>query len=246
MKNLLFLDTALPLLEENSYKVNETTKRNINTVHFKVTENESKLLKKEVGDYYTIHYFLNDLFNNKKFLIKEVEKNLKKFLKNYYDNGKVLIVGLGNSSITADSLGPKTTKKTIATNHYHDFMTIPKVALFVPEVIGKTGISSYQLIKMLVKKIEPDVIIMIDSLVTNNDSRLNQCVEITDTGIVPGGAIHDNKEINKQTFNIPIIAIGSPLVIEKNSIFYTTPDIEEIVDNLSDVIATVLNNMFLM
>lgn len=245
MKNLLFLDTALPLLEKNSYKLDERIIKNINTIHFKVTEDEKEILKKEVGDYYTVHYFIDDLFNNKKLLIKEIEKTLKKFLKNYYNNGKILIVGLGNSSVIADAIGPKTTNKIIATNHYNDFMTIPKVALFVPEVIGKTGISSYHLIKMVVKRINPDVIIMIDSLLTNNEERLNKCVEISDTGIVPGGAIFDNKEINKKTFGIPIIAIGAPLIIDKDKNLYTTPDIDAIVENLSDVLATAFNHIFL-
>lgn len=246
MKNLLFLDTALPLLEENAYKVDEYNKRDINIVHFKVTEKETKFLKKEVGDYYTIHFSFDDVFKNDKFLKRQTEKILQKFIKNYYESGKILVIGLGNSSIMADAIGPVTANKLVATNHYHDFMTIPKVAIFVPDVISKTGISSYELIKMLVNRLQPDVIIMIDSLVTNNDKRLNSCIEISDTGIVPGGAIYDNKEINKKTFGVPIIAIGVPLVIEKSNNFYSTPDVEEIVNKLSEVLATALNKIFLM
>ena len=62
----------------------------------------------------------------------------------------------------------------MATNHFTDFLNLPKVALFNPEVTEKTGISSYSLIEMVVKKLKPTVIIIIDSLATNNEMYLNR------------------------------------------------------------------------
>ena len=46
---------------------------------------------------------------------------------------------------------------------------------------------------MVVKKLKPSMIIMIDSLATNNEEYLNNCIEINNTGIIPGSAIKDNK-----------------------------------------------------
>ena len=132
----------------------------------------------------------------------------------------------------------------MATNHFTDFLNIPKVALFNPEVTEKTGISSYSLIEMVVKKLKPSVIIMIDSLATTDKDILNNSIEINNTGIIPGSAIKDNKRIDKNTFGIPIIAIGVPLVLEEEKKMYTTPNVEEIINLTSTIISDALNDLF--
>ena len=104
--------------------------------------------------------FFNNINNS---LYKELVKSLNIFLEKY-NVSKTLVVGLGNSLVLADSLGPKTTSKIIATNQYNDFLTIPKIALFNPEVVERTGIMSFDLIKLVVKEINPECIIIIDSL----------------------------------------------------------------------------------
>ena len=132
----------------------------------------------------------------------------------------------------------------MATNHFNDFLNIPKVALFNPEVTEKTGISSFSLIEMVVKKLNPTIIIMIDSLATNNEMYLNNCIEINNTGIIPGSAIKENKKIDAKTFGIPVIAIGVPLVIERNKNLFTTPNVKEIIDLTSKIISDALNDLF--
>lgn len=246
MKNKLFLDMADSLTKENNIKLDEKVKNNIKTSYFEIDDTNKSRLKKEEGEYFTIS-FNEDILNKfPKYLEKEIIKVLKYFKKRINNYGTTLIVGLGNSSISCDSLGPKTTNKVIATNHYLDFLTIPKVALFVPEVIGKTGISSFELIKMLVKTIKPSLIIVIDSLETNNHKRLNNCIEISNCGIIPGSAIMTNKKISSKTFNIPLIAIGVPLVIEiDKKHMYTSLNIDDVINKLSDVLANALNNIFL-
>ena len=245
MKNKLFLDMADSIDNENLLKKNEKTKNNIVTSYFEVNKNNKNRLKRDSGDYFTITYNEDVLYKYPSDLKKEIIKVLKYFKKNIINYGTTLIVGLGNSSISCDSLGPQTTNKVIATNHYLDFLTIPKVALFVPEVIGKTGISSFELIKMLVNTLKPSSIIVIDSLATNNSRRLNNCIEISNTGIIPGSAIMTNKKISSKTFNIPLIAIGVPLVIEIENNIYTSTDIDEKVNRISNVIADALNTLFL-
>ena len=56
--------------------------------------------------------FFNNINNS---LYKELVKSLNIFLEKY-NVSKTLVVGLGNSLVLADSLGPKTTSKIIATN----------------------------------------------------------------------------------------------------------------------------------
>ena len=66
---------------------------------------------------YTTIYF-NDISDISSF--KTLEDILIKELNNYLElnnNDKLLIIGLGNSESTPDSLGPKTIDKVLATSH---------------------------------------------------------------------------------------------------------------------------------
>lgn len=177
-------------------------------------------------------------------LYKELMKSLNIFIEKYNIN-KTLIVGLGNSMVIADSLGPKTTSKIMATNHYNDFLTIPKIALFNPEVVEKTGIMSYDLIKLVVNEIKPECIIIIDSLATSNIDNLNKCIEINDSGIIPGFYLKDNKEINSNTFNIPVISIGTPTIYLYKEKYLTTGAINQYIDEMSELIAKAINTIFI-
>lgn len=243
MKQKLFIDSAYNY-HANNILLNSKKYGGVLVNHYLLDENTSKELKKDEGDFYTITFTEEMLITKRGVILKETQKILKQFLKEY-NTKKALIIGLGNSSIEADSFGVKTTNKIIATNQYNDFLTIPKVALFNPEVTEKTGINSFNLIKLVVNDYKPDSIIIIDSLATKHYEYLNKCIEINNTGIIPGSALRDNREINQNTFNIPVIAIGIPLVIEQNNILFTTPNIAALNDLVSDIISEALNNIFL-
>ncbi len=237
-----FMDVS-KILDDNMFKIEEWRYRRYKVSHFCVDYKSEKLVKRKRGDYYTIFFDYVFLMQNKKQIKKELMKILRVLFKDL-KKADPLIIGLGNSSILSDSLGVRTTNKVMVTNHFTDFLNIPKVALFNPEVIEKTGISSYALIEMVVKKLKPSVIVMIDSLATNNKDYLNNCIEINNTGIIPGGAIKDNKKIDANTFGIPIIAIGMPLVLELDKQMYATCNVEEIIKAGSTIISEALNELF--
>lgn len=223
-------------------KVKRKTKSGVETVHFKVDNTNEKDLKRIRGDYFSINFDYVSLHQKENIIKKELMKILSAFMEE--KQARPLIIGLGNSSILCDSLGVATTSKVMATNHFSDFLNMPKVAIFNPEVTEKTGISSFSLIEMVVSKLNPTVIVMIDTLATDNEAYLNNCLEINNTGIIPGSAIKENKKIDKNTFNIPVIAIGVPLVLEKNKVLYTTPNVHEIIDITSKIISDALNDLF--
>ncbi len=238
MKSYTILDASIPsfknMLDYREVKTSFFTKK-----HYLIKE-ENKLYKK--GDYFTITFKNKYLISKKDILANEVLKVLKLLLRKYHKNGKILIVGLGNPQVLADALGPITSNKIMATYQY-DFLTIPKVAIYNPNVIANTGISSLHLIKMVVKDLEPDLILVIDSLKTKNITSLNNTIEINDAGIIPGSLININKEINQKTFNIPLITIGSPLVYQNNNQLFTSVNTEEFIENISNIIATALNKL---
>ena len=238
----VFMDVS-KTLADNKFKIDEKKYRGYQIRHFCVDYKSEKLIKRIRGDYYTITFDYISMHQKAKMIKKEFMKILKELLNNLKATDP-LIIGLGNSQVLCDSLGVTTTNKIMATNHFTDFLNLPKVAIFNPEVTEKSGISSFSLIQMVVKKLKPSMIIMIDSLATSNKDYLNNCIEINNTGIIPGSAIKDNKRIDENTFGIPVIAIGVPLVLEIGRDMYSTPNVGEVIDVVSNIIANGLNDLF--
>ena len=238
----VFIDSS-KIIKDNLLKIDEEKYNGYSITHFKVTTNNEKLLKKIKGDYYTISFDYISLQKRAKQIKKSLVKILKLFFKNE-NQPKPLIIGLGNSNITCDSLGVTTTNKMMSNNQYNNFLNSPNVVIFNPEVIDKSGISSFSLIEMVVKKLKPTVIIIIDTLVTNNEDNLNNHIEINNTGIIPGSELKENKKIDYKTFNIPVIAIGVPLIFEYHKNLYTTPSVTNVINLTSNIISEALNDIF--
>lgn len=238
LKETLFLDSNIASVINKSI-IEENKKDLFKTTHYLVGKNSN--IKKRYGDYFVLNF--KDL--NKDILIKELSKIIRSFLNKYKNNNKVLIIGLGNDLVISDSLGTSVTNKLIATNHYNDFLTLPKITLFNPLVVERTGIDSFKLIKGVVEEVKPDVIIMIDSMYTKNSNYLNKAIEINDTGVIPGALLKTAKKIDRKTFNIPIITIGMPLVLKSGKDLFTSVNIKEIINISSDIIASSLKKVLL-
>lgn len=244
MKQFSFIDAA-KISKDANLLVGQRKGRGTEVSHYQIASKNKKDISKEEGDYFTIEFSKNILEEKEEYIQKEFQKIMKAFLKKYHKDKPILVIGLGNSQITSDALGSMVTNQMIATNHYNDFLTIPKVALYNPEVISKTGISSFKLIQLVVQDLKPDLIILIDSLATKEEHILNRVIEISDTGIIPGSALRSNKEINKNTFNVPIISIGIPLVLQTKNALLTSALIDVEIKKISNLIANGLNQSIL-
>lgn len=136
------------------------------------------------------------------------------------EEGTVLIVGLGNINITADNIGPKVSHRIIVTRHLKDdmpesFEDFHSVCAISPGVLGLTGIETGEIIKGVADRISPAAIIAIDALATSDLNRLGNTIQICDSGIAPGSGVGNYRfAINKETFGVPVIAIGIPTVVE--------------------------------
>lgn len=241
MKNRIVLDLAT-LKKDNKDLIEHKKSSNKEVYYYKIDNTNKKYYQRSIGDYYVLKTL--DKSNITKTLDKDLHKIIKTIL-NKYKVREVLIIGLGNSTIPCDSLGVKTANKIIATNHYNDFLTIPKIAIFNPEITEKTGISSFSLIKMVVNFLKPNCLIIIDSLLTNNFVNLDSCIEINDGGIIPGIYLKDNRQIDKNTFNIPVISIGVTLAYEIEKELLTSPNVSQIVEDYSNLIANCLNRILI-
>ncbi|MBQ5319855.1 MAG: GPR endopeptidase [Oscillospiraceae bacterium] len=142
------------------------------------------------------------------------------------DRKTALIVGLGNSDITPDALGPLVISQVIATRHLHDALPaghdlrkLNRVSAIAPGVLGQTGIEVAEIVRTLCQEIKPDCVIVIDALACSDVSRLGTTIQLTDTGISPGSGVQNRrKELSETTLGIPVIAIGVPTVVDMHTI----------------------------
>jgi spore protease len=264
----LYTDLAIESIKYKKVKSDtKITKRNgIVTTNIKVNKRISELINKKKGMYTTIEF--KDVTDsvNKENVIEVLTNELKKYVKLSKDD-LVLIVGLGNSESTPDSLGSKCVDNIIVTNHIYELGKLDssyhRVCIFKPSVYGKTGIETSLIIDSITKCIKPKLIIVIDSLCSLSIKRLNSTIQITDTGINPGSGIGNSRgEISFNTTGIPVIAIGVPTVVSLHSILseilpnnkkildkeeynlvVTPTEIDYIIECLSYVISTGINNV---
>ncbi len=196
----------------------------ISTVRI-IDDSAVNVLQKPKGTYCTVSFPRLDFVCDTEDIINATVKALKKVLKN--DIKTTLVVGLGNTDITPDALGPIAANRVLATRHLGEQLKrdlgladLKSVCCLTPNVLGKTGIESYDLICAAVNKIKPDVIIAIDALAARSPHRLCRTIQISDSGICPGAGVNNSrKELSQTTIGIPVIAVGIPTVIDANSFF---------------------------
>jgi len=166
-------------------------------------------------------------------------------LMNINDDSSVLVAGLGNDSITPDSIGPFTVKNTMVTRHVKAqlpeyFGSFRSVAAIVPGVLGTTGIESSELVRTTAENIKPDVVIVIDALASRKLERLCSTVQLSDSGITPGSGIGNARNaLNSTTLRVPVIAIGVPTVVDAATLVSDLlNDQYEVPESLKNVIVT--------
>lgn len=177
-------------------------------------------LGKEMGTYITIELpSLTDNFTETDERLKTIGLEIRRLLP---VNGLLLVVGLGNTEITPDSLGPKTSSRVLATRHITGEIAratgldkLRPVAVMQTGVTGQTGIETGEYILSIVKRIRPNAVVAIDALASRRLERLGCTLQISDTGISPGAGVGNHRtKITKETIGVPVIAIGVPTVVD--------------------------------
>lgn len=219
-------DLALELKEDMDEQImlsGVSVKTRIDTAnHIKETKIVIKNKKgeeaigKPMGQYITIE--TKDLSRNDGEFHREMSEALYLNLKDMIpDHSKILVAGLGNGRVTADSLGPKVVEHLCITRHLKKegmLNMAMELSAIAPGVMAQTGMETSEILKALVQKIKPDFLIVIDALAARSSYRLNRTIQISDTGIAPGSGVGNHrKEITKQTIGVPVLAVGVPTVI---------------------------------
>ena len=231
------------LSEIDGVKVTSETKDSITTTIVDVLdENGEKAVLKKQGKYITIEVpninFIDE--KEKEAIQNTIAENLKNLIGN--DNKKsVLVVGLGNVSVTPDALGPKVVKYVDITRHlihYAKELVEPgtrEVSAISPGVLGTTGIETLEIVNSVVNSIKPDMLIVIDSLASGSIHRIGNTIQMSNTGITPGEGVRNKREgIDEKTLKIPVISMGVPTVVDMATI--TNEAIDKMVENAKNEI----------
>lgn len=261
-------DLAIDLTEAPDNKIEGVEEQNEQIEDVKITKTKittkeaEEKLGKPIGDYITVEFpsveMINDFTNLKKALVD----SLKSLAPEKADS--VLVVGLGNTDITPDSVGPLTAKGVLATRHITGQFAeriglkgLRSVAVIAPGVLGQTGVEATELTAATAEKIKPSVVIAVDALASRSVSRLFRTVQLCNTGISPGSGVKNaRRELSEKSLNVPVIAVGVPTVVDAYTLAYEltgkepNEDIKMIVspkesdilcDRISEIISQALN-----
>ena len=193
------------------------------------TKNAAKIMGKPMGTYVTMeapamvdpdedyHREISDCLSEE--LLSIIPKS--------DSEQSVLVVGLGNRDVTADSLGPQVVDNLFITRHVvkeygkaaYNCEKMNLVSSIEPGVMAKTGMETAEIIKGVIHETKPDVLIVVDALAARSTKRLNRTIQITNTGIQPGSGVGNHRNaLTKESLGIPVIAIGVPTVVDAATI----------------------------
>lgn len=232
------------------------------------TENAAKSMGKPKGHYITIEFgkFIETKYQEQ--IIDILAEQIKRLLPPTYEKDSfsismntdgegelsVLVVGLGNKRMEADSLGPRTIDKIMMSRHIRKEFgkyvfsseDVSSVSGIATGVLTDTGMEAKEIISGIVKETMPDLVITIDALAGKSTKRLGKTIQLTDTGIVPGSGVGmHRKAISKNTMGIPVIALGVPTLVDTGDGFYLIPkNLSETLEIISSILAKAINRVF--
>jgi len=233
----LALEKAERFTEENveirgvEVRENYNEEKDIRTTVVKIrTENGAKAMGRPQGNYITIE--APNLSLPDEDYHREVSEEIASHLRQLIDlerEKSILVVGLGNQSITADSLGPHVVDNLRMTRHIIREYGLKsmgeekmhRISGIVPGVMAQTGMETSEIIQGVVSETKPDVVVVIDALAARSTRRLNRTIQITDTGINPGSGVGNHRVgLTEDNLQVKVIGIGVPTVVDAATIVY--------------------------
>ncbi len=227
-----------------------------------LNEQAAKVIGKPVGKYVTLEthekYNIFDSDMLRELLIAEIRGLVGNV------EGDILVVGIGNKTVTPDALGPKSAEGVFATRHISNKLKkrlglehMASVSVLCPGVLGQTGMEAQEIIEGAVERIDPKAIIIIDALAARDVTRLGRTVQLSDTGLAPGSGVGNSRtELSKRTLGVKCVTVGVPTVVDASTLSFdltgenckeheplivTPRDIDRMIEKSSQVIAYSIN-----
>ena len=180
---------------------------------------------------------------------------------------RLLVVGLGNPSLTPDSIGVRCADGVRATMHIRDMdeaffnaIACSEIAVIQPGVKSKSGIDASDTVLGICGRIKPNAVIAIDALAALSAERLGKTVQLSSTGIIPGSGVGNHRSaLDEDSLGVPVISVGVPTVISAknfcldltaessicgNSMLVAPKEIDEIARVSGDIISGGINLAF--
>ena len=234
------------------------------------TKNGAKMLGKPMGIYITLE--APTMTEPEEDYHQEISEILAEQIRNVLPDPdreqSILVVGLGNREVTADSLGPNVVDNLLVNRHIvreygkvaYNCSKMHQISSLVPGVMAKTGMESAEIIRGVIGETKPDLVILIDALAARSTKRLNRTIQITNTGIHPGSGVGNHRNaITQESLNVPVLALGVPTVVdaativgdamgerpvalkELNNMYVTTKDVDQQIQQISHILCDGIN-----
>ncbi len=212
-------------LEKEQIVIDEKSNLRLNVSTVRILNDEgAQKMGKPKGNYITLE--TGDVCGLSEEALEKIEDvvadNIKE-LAGMLSEQRVMVAGLGNRHVTADSLGPLVVDELDITGHLaceYGAEFLRKIGMgevygVAPGVMAQTGMEAAWVLESLTDAVKPDVLIVIDALAARSAGRVVTTIQITDTGINPGSGVGNHRMgINEESIGIKVIAIGIPTVVE--------------------------------
>lgn len=244
-KDNILIESSEKLINSSAISEENEDENGIKISKITLDSKNAKMIERNKGRYITISY---DKENAGK-IVEELINAIVKSFEDLFDylkipkKKRVLFVGLGNKDVTSDSFGYLTIEKIEATGKIHKIYK---------DTLGITNINSVDFTKALSELLEPDLVIVFDSLKAEHITRLGSTIQLSTGGLYPGSAITSKKcELSKKTIKANVICVGIPTIInmkditlENPDLLVSTKDIDKVVDNMSSLLSIAINRLF--
>lgn len=199
------------------------------------TEEGARALGKPCGTYLTLECRGLDRLaeSEERELVRELSAELRdmaeRVCRRRVDGSfSLLVAGLGNAALTADSIGPRIASALTATRHLalceqelYRSLGCSSLATLSPGVLGETGIETACLLRSAVSCIRPDLVLAVDALAARGCERLGRTVQLSDAGIEPGSGVGNRRSaITEETVGVPVLALGVPTVVSSATLVW--------------------------
>ncbi len=225
------------------------------------TQEGEETVGKEMGTYVTVtgRNFAAASPEERERVLSCVATELGRLTKGKLDGG-VLVVGLGNNRCTPDAIGPRTAAGVLVSRHMHgelsrllDDPTLTAVSSLSPGVLGQTGMETGEVVRGVVEKVSPSLVIAVDALAARSMDRLGTTVQLADVGLSPGSGVGNRRaELSQRTLGVPVVSMGVPTVVDAGilsgdesvsggSMIVTPRDIDLLIDHAARLLAGGIN-----
>lgn len=231
---------------EVSTKSGEKSKTTIIDVK---NENGAAALGKPAGKYITIE--ISPFADEEEITDERMTAIKDAILALIPEEGAILVAGIGNRSITPDSLGPGVASRIFATRHIGEQIqrqigleSLRPVSSIASGVLGQTGIETAEILSAIANAIKPAAVITVDALAARNLARLGRTVQLCDTGISPGSGVGNTRtRIDSESVGVPVVSVGVPTVVDAYTLARDVAGKDENEQNGNDCIAPACENM---